>query len=904
MVSKIRRAFARGQAGRWAGWAAGLSFEIASWGWNLFHVGMKSNVNPSGSLRRGASAILLLLCFLVTAVVVFHALWAPGAVLMSTDDNVGLLKRTQRVLEASAFHPWEGEALWGLPGISGIRPGFLLLRMIPATLFMNVFHGLCLALAAWLLALYLRDCGLRPAACVFGGLVAFWVGTNLTLTYAGHIGKYGLMPFLALAIFALGRWGQTGRMAWSVVAGAATGAMFLEQGDVALFCALLLAPLGLREGVRVAGGWNVAALLKESWAAVAVAALLAGGASLAVRGAGVEEVTAGQSPEEHWAYITQWSQPPSESLDFIAPGWTGWRIGDEKGPYWGKLGRSEGWERTRQGFMNFKLESVYVGVLPLLFAVMALVEAVRRRREWKHSGTVLLWGGLCGVALLLAFGKYFPLYRPFSWLPGVSSIRNPNKFIHFFQLAWGVLAAFGLHAALHMQARQLRRWAWGAGAAGILFMLAALALWADVSSGAARLVALGWTSVFARAIQWNKAFSVTYAGAMFGVAAGLLALMARGVFHTVENMFPHHGKNAANVPQRGKSAGDNVPLRGKSEEHFPHCGKNISTVWKTSWLAWVPALVVLFDAAVILAPHYIQTMPPGLVAENELVRYLKREVGFSRTAMAGPSEHYNQWLTYLFPYHGVPTKEVTQLPRPPDDYTAFWQAVRDPLRQWRLAAVSHVLAPGNVAKQLMGNPAWASQLEVVWAYQPFADGRGGVGVRPLPPTADAPEVVLRLKPALQRVEAVRSWRMVEDAEALKLLGGPLFEPGASVLLPPGSPVCAPPTGDPGPPPEVEIVEAIPGRMEFTVKNHGPVVMRVAEKFDAGWRATVDGQSWPVLRVDYMFQGVALEEARTHRVVLRYAPTSWPLVMQAVGLLAGLGASLWLAIPRRRKEQAA
>ncbi|HRV31105.1 MAG TPA: hypothetical protein P5169_05305, partial [Kiritimatiellia bacterium] len=111
---------------------------------------MKSNVNPSGSLRRGASAILLLLCFLVTAVVVFHALWAPGAVLMSTDDNVGLLKRTQRVLEASAFHPWEGEALWGLPGISGIRPGFLLLRMIPATLFMNVFHGLCLALAAWL----------------------------------------------------------------------------------------------------------------------------------------------------------------------------------------------------------------------------------------------------------------------------------------------------------------------------------------------------------------------------------------------------------------------------------------------------------------------------------------------------------------------------------------------------------------------------------------------------------------------------------------------------------------------------------------------------------------------------------------------------------------------------------
>jgi hypothetical protein len=80
---------------------------------------------------------------------------------------------------------------------------------------MNAYHGLCLALAAWLLALYLRDRGLRPAACAFGGLVAFWTGTNLTLTYAGHVGKYGTLVFLALATFALGRWGRTKRLAWA-----------------------------------------------------------------------------------------------------------------------------------------------------------------------------------------------------------------------------------------------------------------------------------------------------------------------------------------------------------------------------------------------------------------------------------------------------------------------------------------------------------------------------------------------------------------------------------------------------------------------------------------------------------------------------------------------------------------
>ncbi|HPT16576.1 MAG TPA: YfhO family protein, partial [Kiritimatiellia bacterium] len=107
-----------------------------------------------------------------------------------------------------------------------------------------------------------------------------------------------------------------------------------------------------------------------------------------------------------------------------------------------------------------------------------------------------------------------------------------------------------------------------------------------------------------------------------------------------------------------------------------------------------------------------------------------------------------------------------------------------------------------------------------------------------------------------------------------------------------------------PAPEVEIERLIPGRCEFTVKNHGPVVMRVAEKFDPNWQATVDGQSRPVLRIDYMFQGVAIEEAGTHRVVLAYYPSSLPVVLQWIGVLAGLGAAGWLAVPRRRKEAAA
>lgn len=804
------------------------------------------------SLRRLAPCGYLIL-FGVAALLAFHALWSPGTVLLTSDDNVGNVAAAHRVIRASPLAHWTGEALWGLPGLQGFHLWALAMGTLSAETFMNWYHGLCLALAAWLLALYLRDKGLRPAACVFGGLVAFWVGTNLTLTYAGHVGKYGLMVFLALAVFALGRWSKTGRMAWSVVAGASAGAMFLEQADVALFCALLLLPVGAFEAAQAAGGWRLVALAKQSWPAVLAAGLLAGGASMTMVGAGVTEVPNAEDPAAHWAYITQWSQPPGESLDFIAPGWTGWRSGDDQGPYWGKMGRSEGWEQTRQGFMNFKLENVYVGSLPLLFALIGLADAFRRRRETGPANTIFLWGGLCVLALLLAFGKYFPLYKPLSLLPGFGSIRNPNKFIHFFQMAWGVVAAFGLDAALRMDARAARKWQWGAGIAAGLFLLSGMALWADLGAGAARLSALGWGAA-GRAIQWNKAFSVTYAGLALAVGAGFFWL--------------------------------SMKIRKPS--------------LAASW-GWLPAAFVLFDAAVILAPRYIQTMPPGYVAENELVRYLKRELGSNRTAMATQDGFYNLWLTYLFPYHGIPSVNVTQLPRPPADYVAFWGAVKDPVRMWTLTGVSHVLAHGPVANQLLANPAWAAQLEPVWAYQPVDDGRGGVATRSVPANANAPEVVLKMKQTPPRVAAIQSWRVVSDEEALRTLADPAFEPFSSLLVAPGSPVAGPPSGDPGPLPQIRITQLVPGRYEFTVENRGPTMVRVAEKYDPNWKATVNGRAVPVLRCDYMFQGLALEEAGNHEVVLRYAPSTWPVWLQGGGIMAGLASAAWLGWPRRRKE---
>lgn len=817
--------------------------------------------------------------FILVGIMVFHALWPEGAVLQTTDGNIGQVAYNQRMLKGSPVVAWMGETLWGLPNVggAGLRLWGTAIALLSPRAFMNYFYSTCLVLAAWFLSLYLRDKGLRAATCVFGGLVAFWVGTNMTLTYAGHLGKSGVMVFLALAIFALGRWGKTGRAAWSVVGGAATGAMFWEQADVALFCALLLVPLGLFEASRAAGGWAAGKLIKQSYGAILAAALLAGGAAISSVGAGVTQVPGAESKDAGWAYITQWSQPPGESLDFIAPGWTGWRSGDPEGPYWGKMGRSDDWEQTRQGFMNFKLENVYVGAMPLLFALLAVVESVRRRREDERAPAVWLWGGLCLAALLLSFGKFFPLYKLVSLLPGFSSIRNPNKFIHFFQMSWGVLAAFGLEAALRMEGRMLKRWLWGAGIAAGVFFLAGSALWADLGAGAEQLAAAGWGAA-GRAIQWNKAFSITYAGVALALGAGILWVFTKEVFHSVENPAaagPQHGKKGGDFPQRGKSGGGRT------------------TVWKT-FGAWLPALVVTAEAALILAPHYIQTMPPGYVAENDLVRGLKAEMGEHRMALATQDGFYNFWLTYLFPYHGIPSVNVTQLPRPPPDYSAFWKAMQDPVRMWRLTAVSHVLAHTQVAQQLRANPAWAQQLEVDWQYQPQDDGQGGISTRRVPAGQAAQETVLKLVPTPPRVVAEYAWREAADDEALRTLADPAFVPFSMALLAPDSGVPAAPPLAPGTQPaQVNVEQIQSGHYEFSVENAAPALVRVAEKYDPGWQARVDGKPVPVVRTDFMFQGIYLSEPGRHAIELRYATNRIPIVLQSLGLLMGLGAVLWL-----------
>ncbi len=429
---------------------------------------MKDFFKRLKSFGQGHTALLATLAVATLALLIFRALLAPGSLLLTSDDNFAMIASIRRRLPWLLWANWDDGVLLGLAG--GNAPltwNLLLTWLLPLKLYFNWIHALDLLLASMFLALFLRDQKLGLAGIILGILTAFWLGTNLTLTYAGHLGKYAMLWLLAAALFSLPRsFGQRRPWAWSILSGALIGQMLVEQQDLAFFCGLFLGAYALFLIARLAEPPQRLKALGRLIPLVLVALLVSGANLFATYTFNVIKVQTDEpsDPLHAWEFATQWSWPPEESIDFIAPGYMGWRSGEPAGPYWGRMGRSAGWEQTRQGFINFKLENQYIGAIPILLALFALLAAMLRRprtnqpNAWRQEGSeagraaeLIFWGCAAAVALLLAFGKFFPLYAWFYKLPLVNSIRNPNKFLHMFQLALGILAAHGLDMILRRQ---------------------------------------------------------------------------------------------------------------------------------------------------------------------------------------------------------------------------------------------------------------------------------------------------------------------------------------------------------------------------------------------------------------------------------------------------------------------
>ena len=412
---------------------------------------------------------LLVLAIIGFALLMFRQVLIPGVCLFASDNNIGQMILAKETLPGGLFFGfWSDKIYLGKPkGMLPVNWNALLSWVMSPMLYANWGNAICFVLASFFLALWLRDRQAGWCAIVVGFLTAFWLGSNLTLTYAGHTGKFGVLLMASVTLYCVSRalYGKPSWL-WAILSGWAIGWMFVEQLDVALFFSFALGAYALFLAIR---RWQI----NRTWAKSAVALILMGGVGLMlsastmfsgytanVKGAASMQT---ESPVAKWEFVTQWSWPPDECIDFIAPGYMGWRSGEPAGPYWGRMGRSAGWEQTRQGFMNFKLENMYLGIIPILLALFAILMAAtgfknknsppntpNDTEDANRRAEIIFWGCVTGITLLLSFGKFFPLYALFYKLPFVNSIRNPNKFLQVFQLALGILTAYGLDALIRI----------------------------------------------------------------------------------------------------------------------------------------------------------------------------------------------------------------------------------------------------------------------------------------------------------------------------------------------------------------------------------------------------------------------------------------------------------------------
>lgn len=393
----------------------------------------------------------------------FFPVLCSGVVFFSTDNNVGSEALFKRALSAGFGCLWGDSGLLGWSGAYWPNWTGFLLTSLPIVNYINWVHAIDLALASLFLAIFLRRKGLSfTVSSLLALLAAYWLGVNFCLAYAGHTNKFATLMLATLALLGIHESVHRKSIGWGIVTGGALGLALVEQQDLAFFFGLVWGLYAVFTCVNTSG-WKVVPMAKVLLPmAVAILLVAAPPALVVYRSQTTEAVPgAGESSQAKWDFITQWSQPPDETIELLAPGYMGWRSGEAEGPYWGRSGRSAGWEQTRQGFMNFRLEGLYIGAIPIVFALFAGVAALFARRkseqdDWlgekwdNRRAEILFWSVAAIISLFLAYGKFTPLYWIFYQLPIVNNIRAPVKFLQVFQIALAILAAYGLDLALQL----------------------------------------------------------------------------------------------------------------------------------------------------------------------------------------------------------------------------------------------------------------------------------------------------------------------------------------------------------------------------------------------------------------------------------------------------------------------
>ncbi len=767
---------------------------------------------------------------------------------------------------------WNPHLFAGVPFLaagqhSALYPFSVLFYLLPITQAYGWFTVLHLFLAGLFMHVFLRTLGVgRLGSTIAGITYSLSLFVIVSVDFPMVVAAIAWLP-LVLAMTELAIRSQEAKQAASLPLPQFLG------GALALGVQFLAGHAEMSYYVVIVTGFYAASRLGLFWwreratrRALSLAVLLGGMVVLGVILGGVQllpflELATVNFRQGSATYgeIIGWAYPLRQVITFVIPDFFGnpahHGYFDLVTRQWTALTQNALGEPTNTvfwGIKNYVEAGSYVGLLPILLAIVAIL---RRRGRY-----VWIFACLAGLSFLLSFG--FPLYALlYHLLPGYSQLHTPFRWVFPYTVSMAVLA--GLGADTLGEAREssspIRR-----------------------SELAVRV--LGWLAMAGGAIGAGASVLVLLAPErLLPLAAAVLARsdLAQTAFPSAQALLSYQWPNLLLFSLCLLASG--VVLRLSSCHIALHWREHEYPIWKALAVGVLSLdlLAVAWGFNTAADPSLGEFTPPSvqfLLADNELYRITSFNAGGEKTFNSNVGMYYG--LEDIRGYDSIIPKQYADFlglmekqgeliynrVAPLYEYDSLDSPLLD------LFNVKYVLTTQHIP-----NPGYS----LVY---------------------DDEVRIYRNDDYLPRAFVVYQAQVIEDEETLLDSVGAM-DPRERVLLskrPPEEYLASGPAGEAGPEAAVQVTEYGINQVVVAVQLQRPGWLVLADSYFPGWKAFLqldegNEQELEIYRADYNFRAVHLDPG-ANVVRFRYSPMSFKLGVYAtfMGLVVVLSITgFWL-----------
>ncbi len=504
---------------------------------------------------------------------------------------------------------------------------------------------------------------------------------------------------------------------------------------------------------------------------------------------------------KNWAYITEMSLHPTRSvIQLVAP----FYYGNCSIAWWG-----EG---------NWQDQSKYVGIIPLILAVLAAVW------RWRESWTIrfVIITLLAGA---IATGKHGPVYRFFyEYMPMFDRLRNPARLFVWGEFGLACLAAMGAQRLMDCDKPRIPK--------GVAWTVSGVALLC--------LGLLAWCWLDLNAISASPA---------------LAAERADGLIEKALKIYSDRAKDAVRVGGEIMSGRYVWPwfqaAVGGASAILMGVAILLRRPLNRAWMAAILGVAVLdlamFSSSAIM---YSTTANEMVKTVSPTVTFLQENLGLSRyLCLLGPTEETNRFRGMLHRIRSASCNEVGTFFTPEQyAYVKLNHAVYR--ESWDLCGVKYIVADQFIDEAIPSLTGFRHAMK------------------------DGPRCVTENLNMLPRAFLARQVMLADDPNNVYGLllgsGATAFADLAAVdenmeSLPDVS------KNSPKPREPVEIEPVTPSRLIMKTSSDGPRQLVFTEAYHPEWRCNVDGQPTPIYRTDAAFMSVRVQSGE-HTVEWWYEPT--------------------------------